>query len=125
VNLFYDHLVYAISDECVASLDSMTVPNQTSNSKQGESTKREHSLLLTACFAGLGTGFITFWLTLTLLYSGILCAFGAPLVWILVRDMKGSDFADRSLMIYLISALIGIGVGLASSFGSGLPIYFT
>jgi hypothetical protein len=107
-------------------LGSVSLPNQENNNnvKEWEIDKSKHSILLSVTFAGLGTGFIAFWLTLTFLYSGLLCAMGGLIVWALVRGMKGEDFATRSFVLFFISALIGIGVGYGSSFGSGVPISY-
>lgn len=104
---------------------STSIPNEDNSTKQGELVKSESSILLSVAFAGLGTGFISFWLTLTVLYSGILCLIGAPIVWFFVRGMKGDNIANRSVILYLVCVLIGIGVGYASSAGSGVPVYFT
>ena len=108
-------------------MGSISVPNQENNndSKEWELDKSKHSILLSVTFGGLATGFITFWVTLTFLYSGILCAIGAGVVWLFVRGMKGEDFANRAFALFLISACIGIGVGYGSSFGSGVPISIT
>ena len=105
-------------------MGSVSVPNQENNNNadEGELDRSAHSILLSVTFAGLGTGFIAFWVTLNFLYSGLLCGFGGLIVLGFVRGMRGDEFATRSFALFLISGIIGIGVGFATSFGTGMPI---
>jgi hypothetical protein len=59
---------------------------------------------------------------LALVYSGIFGVIGALVVWFFVRGIRGGEFADKTFVLFVVSALIGVGVGYASSFGSGFPI---
>jgi hypothetical protein len=84
--------------------------------------RRESSWLIGATFAGLATGFIAFWLTLVVAYAIIISSAGALVVWLFAKDAMGEDFASHATVIFLVSIVIGVLVGLGSSYGSGVPI---
>ncbi|MGI0091220.1 MAG: hypothetical protein ACREBS_05885 [Nitrososphaerales archaeon] len=86
------------------------------------SPNEEISWFIAATFAGLGAGFIAFWLTLSLVYSEGLCAIGVLVVWPFAKTMGRTGFANRATFIYLAATVIGIGVGFASSLGTGVPV---
>jgi hypothetical protein len=93
-----------------------------SMSAESDLARKEPSWLVATTFAGLATGFITFWLTLVVAYSIILSSTGALIVWFFARGLGGEEFAERATVIFLVSIVIGVSVGVASSFGSGVPI---
>lgn len=91
---------------------------------ENDLSRKEPSWLVATTFAGLATGFITFWLTLVVAYSIILSATGVIVVWFFARGLGGDDFAMRAVIIFLISIVVGVAVGVASSAGSGMPVAF-
>ncbi len=84
--------------------------------------REEVSWLLGVTFAGLGTGFVLLILTLSTVYSIVLCSFGVLIVWPLAKKEKGGGFAINATGIYLVSAIVGVAVGWGSTFGTGLPV---
>ncbi|MHB1868992.1 MAG: hypothetical protein ACYCPP_08610 [Nitrososphaerales archaeon] len=94
-------------------------------SKAGQQVRtrsEEPSWLIAAIFSGLGAGFIAFWVTLSPVYAEGICAIGAILVWPLAGKVGGPGFANRATIIYLVATAIGVGVGFASSIGTGVPV---
>ncbi len=91
-------------------------------SQQERHPNEVSSWLIAVIFAGLGAGFIAFWVTLSFVYAEGLCAIGAILVWPLAGTIKRPGFSRDATIIYLIATAIGIGVGFASSFGTGVPV---
>ena len=91
-------------------------------SEQSQIRREDGSFLIASVFVGLGTGFIAFWLTLSIVYSATICAFGIPVVWFVARDVRKIQLTNQAMIVYFISALVGIGVGFASSFGTGMPV---
>lgn len=96
--------------------------NAAHHEENGTMTHKEASWLLAVTFTGLGTGFILLILTLSMVYSAILCATGLLVVWPLARTVKGTDFAMQASFIYFASAIVGIAVGWGATFGTGLPV---
>ena len=90
--------------------------------QQVRSRNEEPSWLIAAIFSGLGAGFIAFWVTLSPVYAEGICAIGAILVWPLAGKVGRPGFANRATIVYLVATVIGIGVGFASSFGTGVPV---
>lgn len=84
--------------------------------------KQRQSWLLATVFAGLGTGFIAFWVTLSAVNSGVLGLVASLVVWPITRNFGGNNFATKAVLIYLLAVAIGIGVGFASDFGTGVPV---
>ena len=80
------------------------------------------SWLLAVTFAGLGTGFVMLILTLSMVNAILLCAIGILVVWPLSRNKKGNRFALQSSGIYYAASIVGISIGWASTFGTGLPV---
>ncbi len=78
--------------------------------------------MIAAVFAGMGIGFIAFWVTLSFVYAEGLSALGAVFVWPLSKSVGSKDFEKRATVVYLVATVIGVGVGFASSFGTGVPI---
>lgn len=84
--------------------------------------KTQQTLIIADIFAGLATGFIAFWTSLSLVYPPIFGAIGAAIAWTVARGRGDSNYAMMIAMIFFVTALIGMGVGVGSSFGSGAPI---
>jgi hypothetical protein len=82
----------------------------------------EPSWLIAGVFAGLAVGFISFWATLSFVYAEGLSALGAVFVWPLAKSVGTKDFEKRATVVYLVATVIGVGVGFASSLGSGVPV---
>lgn len=82
--------------------------------------RQRQSWLLVALFAGMGTGFIIFWVTLAILNASVLCAIISLVIWPLSRDKGGSNFATTSAITFFVATIIGIFVGVASTAGTGL-----
>lgn len=78
--------------------------------------------MIAVVFAGMGTGFIAFWVTLSMLNSSALSAIISLFVWPISRDKVGRDFATKATILFFAATIIGILVGFASSIGSGLPL---
>jgi hypothetical protein len=89
---------------------------------QIRSKNEEPSWLIATLFAGMGVGFIAFWVTLSLVYAEGLSAIGAIFVWPLAKGLGFKGFETRATLVYLVATIIGVGVGVASSFGSGMPV---
>lgn len=85
-------------------------------------TRQKQSWMLAATFAGMGTGFIAFWVTLVILNAGILCAIISLIAWPISRDKGGQNFATKTTILFFLATVIGILVGLGSSVGTGLPV---
>lgn len=78
--------------------------------------------MLASLFAGMGIGFVLFWVTLDIINAGIICAIISLVVWPLSRDKVGRDFATKTAILFFVATVIGILVGLGSTVGSGLPL---
>ena len=70
----------------------------------------------------MGVGFIAFWVTLSLVYAEGLSAIGALVVWPLANNLACSNFATRATIVYIVATVIGVGVGFATSLGTGVPV---
>jgi hypothetical protein len=86
------------------------------------SKNEESSWLIAAVFAGLGIGFISFWVTLSFVYAEGLSAIGAVFVYPLSKELGIKEFETRATIVYIVATIIGVGVGFASSMGSGVPV---
>ena len=89
---------------------------------QAKLARQRQSWMVATLFAGMGTGFIVFWVTLAILNASILCAVISLVVWPLSRDKGGQNFATKTTILFFVATIIGILVGLGSTVGSGLPI---
>jgi uncharacterized membrane protein len=97
-------------------------PSATDSTAKNQIRREDASFIIATFFAGLGAGFVVFWLTLSITHSILFCAVGVPLVWFVGRNMKGIEMINQAMIIYFVSAIIGVGVGFASSFGTGIPV---
>jgi hypothetical protein len=97
-------------------------PSSKNTGGKGELRREDVSLFIAIVFAGLGCGFVLFWLTLSFLYSFVLSFLGIPVIWFAAKSTRGNGIMSQAIIIYIISVAIGIGVGFASSFGTGVPV---
>jgi hypothetical protein len=94
-----------------------------SNNSTDTISHTDASWLLAVTFAGLGSGFVMLILTLSMVNAILLCTLGILVVWPLSRNKKDNNqFALESIGIYYASAIVGVTVGWASTFGTGLPV---
>ena len=89
---------------------------------QKKIARQQQSWLLAALFAGLGTGFILFWVTLAVLYASIICGIISLVVWPLSRGRWDSNFATKAVITFFVATVIGVLVGLGTTVGTGLPL---
>ncbi len=89
---------------------------------QSKLARERQTWILATVFAGMGIGFVIFWVTLVILNASILCAVISAVVWPLSRGKGGSDFAAKATVVFFVATIVGILVGLGSSIGSGLPV---
>ena len=85
-------------------------------------SRPQQTLMLATIFGGLATGFIAFWSTLSLVYPALIGAIGSAVVWTIAKQRGESYFAMMTALTFFVTALVGMGVGVGSSFGSGVPI---
>jgi hypothetical protein len=78
--------------------------------------------LLALVFVGLMVGYVILLLTLSFPYAVILCSIGALFVWPVAENTGGRGFATDAVIVYLVSAVIGVAVGWATTIGTGLPV---